>query len=177
MTFEVRASGNPMLLAPAVRDLVRRADSNLALHDLTSQATHIDQAITREIALATLGAMLAVLALVMSCIGLYGMVSFNVSRRTKDIGIRMALGAPAGRIVRSTAGEVLAQVMVGLVAGLVLSVFAVRSLDSLLYGIEPHDPMTIAAATAALLACGLVSTFIPARRAAHVDPVRAVAQE
>jgi macrolide transport system ATP-binding/permease protein len=177
MTYEVRTNGHPMNLAGPVRDLVRRVDSGVAIHDLKTQATHIGQAITREIALARLGTMVAILALVMACVGLYGTVSFNVSRRTKEIGIRMALGAHPGRIVRMAAGEVLLQVTIGLVAGLSVSLLGARYVKSLLYGVTPNDPLTIAGAVAALLLCGLLSTFIPAGRATRVDPMRAVRQD
>jgi predicted permease len=177
MTYELRTAGSPLELAGPVRELVRQMDARLAIHDLKTQAVHVDQAITREITLARLGSGLAVLALVIACIGLYGTVAFNVARRTNEIGIRMALGAPAGRIVRMVLGEVLVLAAAGLIVGLGLSLLGSRYVKTLLYGIEPNDPATIAMAVAVLFGCGLLAAFPPARRAARIDPITAVRQE
>ena len=177
MTYELRTAGAPLELAGPVRDLVRQMDARLAIHDLKTQAVHVDQAITREITLARLGSGLAVLALVIACVGLYGTVAFNVARRTNEIGIRMALGAPAGRIVRMVLGEVLLLAAAGLVVGLGLSLLGSRYVKTLLYGIEPNDPATVAIAVLVLFGCGLLAAYPPARRAARIDPIKAVRQE
>jgi hypothetical protein len=174
MTYEIRTAGNPLAFAGAVRETVRQADSRLAIHGLTTQAAHVDTAISREIALARLGSTMAALALVMAVAGLYGTVAFAVARRTTEIGIRMALGAPAPRIVRMVVRDVLLLASVGLVAGIGLSLAGSRYVASLLYGIEPTDPVAIGAAVSVLLACGLVAAFLPARRATRIDPVEAL---
>ena len=98
MTYEIRTAGDPLDLAGPVRELVRQTDSRIAIHDLKTQAVHIDQAISTEITLARLCSVFAALALVIACVGLYGTVAFNVARRTNELGIRMALGASASRI-------------------------------------------------------------------------------
>jgi ABC-type antimicrobial peptide transport system permease subunit len=156
---------------------VRQVDTRLAIHELKTQAAHIDQAISREITLARLGSWLAGLALIIACVGLYGTVAFNVARRTNEIGIRMALGAPGARIVRMVMGEVLLLTLAGLIVGLGLSAIGSRYVRALLYGIEPYDPETLVLAVAMLLSCGLVAAFVPARRAARIDPIKAVRQE
>jgi len=177
MTYELRTAGDPLGLAGAVRETVRQVDTRLAIHEMQTQAVHIDQTISREITLAKLGSVLAALALVIACVGLYGTVSFNVARRTPEIGIRMALGAPGRRIVRMVLGEVFVLASTGLGVGLALSVAGSRYVKSLLYGVAPNDPAAIGMAVSALLACGLIAAFAPARRASRIDPMRAVRRE
>jgi ABC-type antimicrobial peptide transport system permease subunit len=177
ITYEVRTAGNPLSIAGALHETVRAVDDRLAIHDLKTQATHVDQAIRQEITLARLGSLLAGLALVIACVGMYGTVAFTVARRTSEIGIRMALGAPAQRIVRMVLSDVLVLVAVGLVAGLGLSLAGSRYVGTLLYGVEPTDAATFAAATAVLLTCGLIAASVPALRAARIDPMRAVRRE
>ena len=147
------------------------------MHDVKTQAAHIDEAIRREITLARLGSAFAMLALVIACVGLYGTVTSNVARRTSEIGIRMALGAPARRIIRLVMTETLVATALGLAAGLALSFAIARYAKTLLYGIEPTDPVALGLAMAALLLCGFVAVLIPARRATRVDPLAAVRQD
>ena len=174
MTYEIRASGNPLDLAASVRDVVRQVDSRIAIHDLTTQGAHIDQAISSEITLARLCAVFAALALVIACVGLYGTVAFNVARRTNEIGIRTALGAPgqthrlddpAGRSHRwrRGAGD---RHSVGVCRFALLEVVPVR--------VAPNDPIAITMAVALLFVSGLFAGFIPARRASLIDPLRAM---
>ena len=177
MVFELRTAGDPMALASAVRQVVRRIDSRIAVFDVKSEAAHIDQAISSEITLARLCAAFAVLALVIACVGLYGTVAFSVSRRTNEIGIRMALGARRVRIVWMVLREVFAMTFVGLLIGVPLALAGSRYVGSLLYGIEPTDPASIALATTALVICGLLAGLLPARRAVRVDPLAAVRHE
>jgi len=177
MVFETRTAGNPMDLAPAARETVRRIDSRIAVFDVKSQTAHIDQAISSEITLARLCSLFAALALVIACVGLYGTVAFNVARRTNEIGIRMTLGAARGRILWMVLRSVLVMAAVGLAIGIPLALFASRYVKTLLYGIEPNDPTAIAAGAGALLVCGLVAGFIPARRASRIDPMVAVRWE
>ena len=177
LTFEVRTAGAPMSVAPAARDVVRRVDSRLAVHDMKSQATHIDQGISTEITLARLCAAFAGLALVIACVGLYGTVAFNVSRRTNEIGIRVTLGAQRSRIMWMILREVLALTAAGLAIGIPLALAGSHYVRSLLYGIEPTDPVAIAIGIAALVTCGAAAGLIPARRAARIDPMVAVRHE
>jgi ABC-type antimicrobial peptide transport system permease subunit len=177
MTFEIRTAGDPMSLAGAVRDVVRQTDPRLAVHDLKSQAVHVDEAISREITLARLGSMFGGLALLIACVGVYGTVNFGVARRTNEIGIRLALGAPASRVVGMMMREALLAAGLGLAIGLAMSLALAKYARALLYGIEPTDPVSIAAAVGVLLIGGLLAAFVPARRATRIDPLAAVRED
>jgi predicted permease len=177
MTYEVRAAGNPLGLANTVRQIVRQADSRLAVSDLKTQAAHIDEAISQEIALARLCTVFAVLALVIACVGLYGTVAFNVTRRTGEIGIRMALGAQRAGIVWLVLRSVLTLELLGLAIGVPVVLAGSRYVESLLFGIKPNDPMALTAGVAVLFAAGLLASYIPARRASSIDPMVAVRHE
>ena len=177
MTYEIRTAGPPLGLAGAVRTTVRRIDARLAIHDLETQAAHVDQAISTEITMARLCAAFAALALAIACVGLYGTVAFNVSRRTNEIGIRMTLGAQRRRIVWMVLREVLVMTAVGLAIGIPLALLGSRWVKALLYGVEADDPVAIAIAVALLVVCGLAAGVMPARRAARIDPMVAVRHE
>ncbi len=177
LTFEIRTAASPMGIASAAREAVRRVDARLAIHDMKSQATHIDQGISTEITLARLCAAFAGLALVIACVGLYGTVAFNVARRTNEIGIRVTLGAQRGRIVWMILRDVLILTAVGLLVGVPLALAGSSYVRSLLYGIEPTDPVALAIGVAALIVCGLAAGLIPARRASRIDPMIAVRHE
>ncbi len=174
MTFEIRTDRNPLSLGPTVHRLVREIDSRLAVFDMKTEAEHIDQAISSEITLSRLCTVFAALALVISCVGLYGTVAFNVERRTSEIGIRMALGARAPRILWMVLREVLLLAIAGLAIGMPVVFASSRLVQSFLYGIEPNDPLAIGASTAILLLSGLIAGVIPASRAATIDPMIAV---
>ena len=177
MTYEIRTVGQPLALAGAVRQAVREVDARLAIHDLETQAAHVDQGISTEITLARLCTAFAILALATAGIGLYGTVAFNVTRRTNEIGIRMTLGAQRRRIVWMVLRDVLVLTLIGLAVGIPLAIVASRYVRSLLYGIEPHDPLAIGIALAALIVCSLTAGVFPARRASRIDPMIAVRHE
>jgi predicted permease len=177
LTYEVRTAGNPLSLAGAVRETVRRVDSRIAIHELKTQAAHIDQAISREITLARLCSGFAALALIIACVGLYGTVAFNVARRTNEIGIRMTLGAQRIRIVWMVLRDVLFMTAAGLAIGIPLALVGSRYVKTLLYGIEPGDPVAIASGIAALVVSSALAGLVPARRASRIDPMIAVRHE
>ena len=177
MTYEIRTASRPLALAGAVRQTVREVDARLAIHDLETQAAHVDQGISTEITLARLCTAFAVLALAMACVGLYGTVSFNVARRTNEIGIRMTLGAQRRLIVWMVLRDVLLMTAVGIVIGVPLALAGSRYVRALLYGIEPHDPLAIAIGLGALAGCAVLAGLIPARRASRIDPLVAVRHE
>jgi predicted permease len=177
MTFEVRAAGNPLGIATPVRQIVRQADSRLAVSNLKTQAAHIDEAISQEIALARLCTAFALLALVIACVGLYGTVAYNVTRRTGEIGIRMALGAQRAGIVWLILRSVVILELIGLAIGIPVVLAGSRYLESLLFGIKPNDPVALAAGVAVLLTAGLIASYVPARRASSIDPMVAVRHE
>ncbi len=167
------ARPNPLDLTGAVRAMVRQVDTRLAIHDLKTEAVHVDQAISREITLARLGTMLALLALVIACVGVYGTVAFTVERRTNEIGIRMALGAPARRILRMVMGDVLILAGAGTLVGLGLSFAGSRYIKSLLYGLQPTDPPPSSLRWWCWW-CAVCSPLLrPPRRASKIDPMKA----
>ncbi len=174
MTYEVRTSGDPLSIAAAVRETVWKIDGRLAIDGMTTQAAHVDEAISTEIALARLCSAFGALALVIACVGLYGNVAFAVARRTHEIGIRSALGASGARLVWMVLRDVVAMAILGLVLGLPLVFAGSRYVKAFLFGIAPNDPASIAAAVTVLLAAAVVAGYIPARRAAWIDPLRAM---
>jgi len=177
MTYEIRTAGDPLALATAVRQTVRRADSRLAIYDLGTQSAHIDQEISTEITLARLCTGFAALALLIACVGLYGTVAFNVSRRTNEIGVRMTLGATPGHIVWIVLREILMMSAIGLALGIPLAFAGSSYVRSLLFELGPHDPTAMTIAVAALTICGMLAGLIPARRAAGIDPMTAIRHE
>jgi ABC-type antimicrobial peptide transport system permease subunit len=157
--------------------MVRQADARVPVSDVRTQAAAIDQAMNQEIVFARLCTAFAVLALVIACVGLYGTVSYSVARRTGEIGIRMALGAQRGGVLRMVLRDVLAMAAVGLAIGLGAALAASRFVQSFLYGVKPNDPLALAAAVAILLGAALVAGYVPAWRASRIDPMTAVRHE
>jgi predicted permease len=174
MTYEIRTAGDPIGMAAPVKDVVRRVDNRLAIQDMKTQEAHIDQKISRETTLARLCSVFAALALVIACVGLYGTVAFNVARRTREIGIRMALGASGRRVMWMVLRGVLTIAFAGFAVGLPLVFAGARYVKSFMFGIAPTDPASIAIAVGVLLAAGLIASVIPARRASRIAPMAAV---
>jgi predicted permease len=177
MTYEVRTAGNPLRLAPAVRQTIRRIDSRLAIYDLKSQSTHMDQEISTQVTLARLCLTFAALALIIACIGVYGTMSFSVTRRTNEIGIRMTLGAARGRILWMVLRQVIVMTAVGLAIGVPLTLLGSQYLRSLLYQVAPNDRAAFAVGIGALLVSALFAGLIPAYRASRIDPLTATRHE
>jgi predicted lysophospholipase L1 biosynthesis ABC-type transport system permease subunit len=177
VTFEVRAAGNPMGFVGAVREVVRQLDSRLAMASVETQGARIDREISQEITLARLCRLFAGLALSIACVGLYATVAFQVTRRTSEIGIRMALGAQRKGIVVLVLREVLAVSVVGLAVGVTAALWGSRFVASFLYGVRPRDPQALAVAVAMLLTAATLAGFVPARRASRIDPMSALRHE
>jgi predicted permease len=184
MTYEVRASGDPIALVPAVREAVRSIDSKLPILNVKTQTEQIDERLSRERVLASMTVALGVLVLILAGLGLYGVMQYNVTRRTREIGIRMALGAGTRKVLGQVMRETLVLVAVGIVSGVAAS-YAVTQLISaawigidartpLLFGVTPHDPLSLALATFFLLAVAAIAGYLPARKAARVDPILAL---
>ena len=175
--FEVRAAGDPNLLVPAIRRVAQSLDSNLALYDVRSQREQVEETLFQERLFARLTGFFGALALVLGCIGVYGVMAFAVTRRTREIGIRMALGANRSEIVGMVLRETLALVAIGVVLGVLAALEASRVVASFLFGLKPNDPLTIAGAALLMVAAAAFAGYVPARRASRVDPMVALRYE
>ena len=174
MTLHVRSSGNPLGIAGSVRREVQSLDPSLAITNLQSLSNVVAASLFAARTGATLLAIFGGLALLLAAIGLYGVMSYAVSRRTREIGIRMALGAGTGIVMRLVLKEGLTLVGGGVAAGLIVAAAATRLLSSFLYGVSPLDATTFAAIPLVLAVVALLATYLPARRAAKVDPMIAL---
>jgi predicted permease len=175
--FEVRAKPNPIALIPAVRQIVSSLDNSLPLVNVRTQSETVDRLLFNERLVARLSSLFAALALILVCIGLYGLLSYEVSRRTREIGIRSALGAHQRDLLRMVAGQGVALVLVGITIGIAAALGATRYLQSMLYGVRPNDPVTFISTALILIIVGVAACYIPARRAASVDPMVALRYE
>jgi predicted permease len=175
--FELRTAADPSLLIPSVRSTVNRVDDNLAMVRIDTQKGQIDQQLSEDRMVAQLSSFFGLLALVLACLGLYGLLSYEVTRRTREIGIRMAIGAQAGNVIRLVMGQAVTVATLGAVAGVAISLGVTRLLTTLLYGVKPGDPLTLLFVIAVLAVVALAGCALPARRATKVDPLVALRYE
>ena len=176
-TFEVRTAADPQALLPAIRRVVAQLNENLPLFQVTTESQQIDRLLFQERLVARLSAFFGLLALVLACIGLYGLLSYEVSRRTREIGIRMALGAQEGDVLRLVVKQGFALAVMGAAVGIGVALSVTRYLTSMLYGVHTNDPVTIGAVAVLLGLVALAACYIPARRATRVDPMVALRYE
>jgi macrolide transport system ATP-binding/permease protein len=174
MVYNLRTAGNPLNYVTAVRDLVQRADPRLPLADVKSQSARIAQTINQEIAFARLCTAFALLALAIACVGLYGTMSYNVARRTGEIGIRMALGAQRSRVLCMVLREVLVLAGVGLAIGVPTALAASGVVESFLFGMKPNDPLALTGSVVTLVCAVILAGYLPARHASRIDPMIAL---
>jgi macrolide transport system ATP-binding/permease protein len=177
MVHALRTRGDPLRSVNSVRELVRRTDPRLPVSEVRTQAADIDRTINQEITFARLCSAFAALALVIACVGLYGAVSYNVVRRTGEIGIRMALGARRGVVVQMVLRDVLVVAAAGLAIGLIASLALSKLVASFLYGTKPDDPLALALAAVILLGAALFAGHLPARKASLIEPMSALRNE
>ena len=174
MTYYVRTAGEPDALLGRVNTLVRGVDPDLPVGELKTMRAQVRESLFVERMVAALSAAFGVLATLLAALGLYGLMAFAVSLRTREIGIRMALGAERRDVLRMVLRDVAVLVAVGVALGLPGGYGIGRVVETQLFGLNARDPLTFAAATAALLAVALLAGYIPARRAALVDPMVAL---
>jgi predicted permease len=173
----VRTTNQPDAAFGAIRQAARQLDANLPIYNLRTLEHQIDQSLLNDRLIATLSTAFGVLATLLAVIGLYGVMAYTVARRTREIGVRMALGAVPGDVVWLVMREVLALVGTGIALGLVAAWGLGRVISSQLYGVSATDPVTIAAAAGLLLLVALAAGYLPARRATRVNPVLALRYE
>jgi predicted permease len=175
--FSIRTSAGPKALVPSVRELINRRDSNLAMYKIATEEQQIQQQVFVERLVARLSSFFGLLALVLACTGIYGLLSYEVTRRTREIGVRMAVGAQAKDVTSMVVRHGLLLALAGAAIGAGAS-FAVNGLmQSILYNVRAGDPLTLAAVTAILLVVALAACYQPARRATRVDPLVALRHE
>jgi ABC-type antimicrobial peptide transport system permease subunit len=173
----VRVTGKPEALMSQLRAAVHSVDPNLAVWDVMTLSDAVDRSLGQEKLLAKLASFFGALALLLSAIGLYGVMAYSVARRTNEIGIRMALGAQPGVVLGMVLRESVLVVGLGLLAGIPAALACGRYVSSQLYGLAPNDPITIVGASALLIAVAMLASFLPARRAALLDPLAALREE
>jgi putative ABC transport system permease protein len=176
-TLVVRAASDPNRLAGQVHSQVAAVDPEQPVYDVRAMDGVMSNAVARRRAALTLVAALSGLALILASVGLYGVLAYTVSQRIQEFGIRTALGASPTRILRDVVVHGMTLAGVGCALGLAATIPVSRAVRGLLYGVEPLDPVTFAAVLSLLLGVGLVAAFVPARRAARVDPATALKYE
>jgi ABC-type antimicrobial peptide transport system permease subunit len=177
VAFFVRTDGDAAALAPAVQAELRRIDPELAFSDVTTMESVVEEQTARYEVSAVLVGLFSAIALVLAAAGLYGVVACLVGQRTREIGVRMALGADRGRVRRQVLATGLRLAGVGVAIGLVCAIGARRFTEGLLYGVAPADPLPLIGACLALIAVTVVAAMGPAGRAARIDPMEAMRAE
>jgi predicted permease len=177
MHIEVRTRGDAGAMLPVLRKVVAEADPNVPLEKPMTQQAQFEQSYTQQKMFAAMGGFFGALAALLVATGLYGTHSFRVSRRTTEIGVRMALGATRMRVLTMVMRESLWILLAGLAAGLPLTYFAIRPLKAMLYQMSPFDPMSFAIAVIAMIAVATFAALLPARRAARLEPMQALRTE
>lgn len=177
MVYEIRTNGDPSTYERTARQIVHDANARVPIVRVATQTSLIDRTIAPQILLSRLCAAFAMLALVVAIVGLYGTVAYDVSRRTAEIGIRMALGAADRQIVRLVLGDVLALTVAGVAVGVPAALAAAKLANVYLYGITSHDPVTIIAAVSILLTASLIASYVPARSASRLNPTVALRRD
>ena len=177
VTFAIRTASDPPDVAMAVRQTVRQVDSDQPVIQLRTMQEVISESIWRQHVSASVLGIFAAIALVLGAVGIYGALSYWVGQRTHEIGVRAALGATRPDILRMVVGEGLLLTSIGVGAGILAALGLTRLLASLLYGVRPRDPRTFVALSILVSAVALLATYIPARRAAKVDPMEALRHE
>jgi predicted permease len=175
--LQIRTVGSPAKVTEEVRRALAGIDSNLPILNVSTLSEQVERYLGHEELISELSGFFALLALSLACIGLFGVMSYNVVRRTNEIGIRMALGAGRGNVLWAVLWESLALVVIGIAVGVPAAWGATHFVSSMLYGVTPHDSASVLGATLLMLAGALLAVYLPARRATRVDPMVALRYE
>jgi ABC-type lipoprotein release transport system permease subunit len=173
-SIEMRVAGPTAPVAAALRAALKNVDPQLPVRDVTTLSDLLERGLSRERLVARLAGSFGILALLLAAIGLYGVMGYSVSRRTNEMGVRLALGASPGGLRVLVLKESLALCAAGIVLGFVLLLPVKGLTGQLVYGMSPRDPATVAIATSILLMVTAAAAFIPAWRASRIDPVDAI---
>ncbi len=177
MSIALRTATDPHYLTRAVREAQRQIDPELAMFNIRTMSERLDRSLWSRRAYSWLFSAFAVTAILLAAAGVYGVTSYAVSQRSREIGIRMALGARPGQVMRGVLASGMALVSAGVALGLAGAFLTTRLLESLLFGVSTHDPLTYAGAIAAVAAVGLMANLVPAQRASRVDPMKILRSE
>ncbi|MGB6484979.1 MAG: ABC transporter permease [Candidatus Acidiferrales bacterium] len=177
MFFEVRAQGAPSTVSSELRDTVRQVDPSLPLMDLKTQTEETSAALSQERLFARLTSVFGLVALVLAMIGLYGTMAYSVTRKTHEIGIRMALGAKPADVLRMVIRQGITLTLIGVAIGIIVALGVTRLISSMIFGVTPYDPITFITVAITLIAVAFLACYIPARRAMRVDPIVALRYE
>jgi predicted permease len=177
VSFELRTAADPQAILPSIREVVAQVNTNLPLFDVKTESEQIDRLLFQERLVARLSGFFALLALVLACVGLYGLLSYEVSRGTREIGIRMALGAQQGSVLKLVMRQGVVLAIVGAALGIGVALGVTRYLTSMLYDVHANDPLTMIAVAVLLVLVALAACYVPARRAMRVDPMVALRHE
>jgi predicted lysophospholipase L1 biosynthesis ABC-type transport system permease subunit len=173
-TFLLATDGPPEALAPAIRRELRAAEPGLPLLSLEPLPQALAISVLPQRMAASVAGALGLVGLVLAALGLYGVVAHSVSGRVRELGVRLSLGARHGDLVRMVVGDGMKLALAGVAAGLVLALLATRFLESLLFGVEPADPLTFGAVALFLAGVALLASWLPARRVTAIDPTIAM---
>jgi ABC-type antimicrobial peptide transport system permease subunit len=167
----------PEAIVPSLRAAVQRVAPDLPMLDIRTQREQIDATTQQERMFAALTAGFGLLALALACVGIYGIMAYTVAQRTNEIGIRLALGAERGQVRGLVLREASSLAVLGVVAGLAVALALGRLVKSMLYGLQPADPVSLAGAATLLLSIALLASWVPALRASRVEPMEALRHE
>jgi ABC-type antimicrobial peptide transport system permease subunit len=176
-TFEIRTAGDPEQMIASVRKTILSVNEDLPVEGARPVVMSVDRTNAQPRMVARLCSIFGIIALLLAATGLYGVLSYGVARRTNEIGIRMALGAGKGRVIQMILRETGIMIVFGVVAGVIFTAIGVQLIKSTLFGLGVLDPLTVVSAVAILTAVALVAGYIPASRAARVNPTQALRHE
>jgi putative ABC transport system permease protein len=177
MTLAVRTSGDAASTSNAVARLIREQDPNLAVADIRTMEDVVSASVAQQRLTMLLLTIFAAAALLLAAVGIYGVIAYSVTQRTQEIGIRMALGARHGDVLRMVVGQAMALTAAGILIGGAGALLLTRLMTNLLFNVRPGDPLTFAVVAAGLGAVAAVASYFPGRRATRVDPVIALRAE